>query len=747
MIEEYKGELTKKLMGTMQEHLEKLSKADQYVTADFELKTRTNPPGKDYFEFLWRRKSIRDLAFDNKKVLVRIHLKQKDPALLKKETKVEAPVEEEKKEDPKAKGGKDAGKDAKKDVKQAAVQVPKGRTAAHAGRRGKKEEEKAEEPAEKKIDPITLIDEKSLEDALKIIKFSLDMLAKLVIVIVSYGDSFGQPIEGNSARVLYDWMAGKLDQPVIFLDSVKHERDADDNFIFDSYGDNTVVILENLFFYPEEAGYQFDPKTELLQKADPAAIDEFTHMLSQYADFYVIDDKYNFFKNYNSITDIKTEQNVLGLSMADDTLILAQTFLHAMYRPQPSKRERRRMKKLGQVISKEHKLAIALIGGDLTGDYILALDAIVEHYDVLYFLGKVGVLVYMLFAKIERIGDIVLDPFKKALLERVLHRCSELGKRFEFPKRFELAERPNPELSEAAQLEKILRTRICYPLKAIDPRERELEEKLAAELAAKEEKKEEDKKAGGKQNAKEEKKDAKQQPPRQPSAQTKKDTKKGGKEPEKLIQEESPDVGFNEKWIVTEVEELKKFSTDLESSRNVLWLGNLSPFKHPETNTSTKYYASLLYEKHDNRKKQEINGIPNDDFLSTIIGKDLEETLNYFQFEQELAKLEKKKKKRARKSEDQDGEIEEEEGGEEEEMPNETEEGEDGEGEDEEEDENGEKKKKKKLDNIDFITSVYINLRFFSGNEEFLVKLMSGKYVKGSSISISFLTNKISISA
>lgn len=739
MIDEYKGELTKKLVGTMQEHLEKLSKADQYVTADFTMKTRTKPPGKDYFEFLWRRKSIRDLAFDNKKVLVRIHLKQKDLALLKKETKVEAPVvEEEKKEDPKAKGGKDAGKDTKKDVKQVAAQQPKGRTAA-AGRKGKKEEEKAAEEAEKKIDPITLIDEKSLEDALKIIKFSLDMLAKLVVVVVSYGDSFGQPKEGNSARVLYDWLAGKLDQPVIFLDSAKHERDADDNFIFDSYGDNTVVILENLFFYPEEAGYQFDPKTEILQKADPAGIEEYAQMLSQYCNFYVIDDKYNFFKNYNSITDVKTEQNVLGLTMGDDTLILAQTFLHAMYRPQPSKRERRRMKKLGQVISKEHKLAIALIGGDLTGDYILALDTIVEHYDVLYFLGRVGVLVYMLFAKIEKIGDIVLDPFKKALLEKVLNRCNELGKRIEFPKRFELAERPNPELPEAAQIEKILRTRICYPLKAIDPRERELElERQAAELAAKEEKKEEEKK-GGKQDAKGDKKDDKK--PRQPSASTKKETKKTGKEPEKLAQEDSPDVGFNEKWIVTEIEELKKFETDLMYSRNVLWLGNLSPFKHPELNTSTKYYANQLYEKHQDRTKQELNGIPNDDFLSTIIGKDLAETLNYFQFEQELAKLEKKKKKRSRKSED-GGEGEDEEGGEEEELPNEPEEGEGEDGQDdEEEDENGERKKKKKLDNIDLITSVYINLRFFSTNEEFLVKLLSGKYCKGNLNSLKFSNN------
>ena len=127
--------------------------------------------------------------------------------------------------------------------------------------------------------------------------------------------------------------------------------------------------------------------------------------------------------------------------MCDDLLMMSQTFLHASYRPNPSKNQRRNQKILKPESLIENKKAILLIGSDLTGDYLLALDTLIEYYDIFYFLGKAGLLVYMYFGKIEKAGDVVLDASRRALLGKILETCKNLGKRVEFPIKFDLVEK------------------------------------------------------------------------------------------------------------------------------------------------------------------------------------------------------------------------------------------------------------------------------------------------------------------
>ena len=721
MIGDYKDEFSKKLTASMQEHLEKLTKNESQIAARHTLTVRESRPSKSYFEFLWRRKSARDLDYDQKKILLRIHLKQKPAEQISREQEARAKQklaeeEELKKEDPKGKG---RGKDDKKDSKRAKP----------AGRR-RKEEEKPDESAEKKTDNIHLIDEKCLEEALTMIKYCLELTAKLVMVVVSYGDAFGIPKKELSTRFFYDWLTSKLDQNLVTSsDNIRFEKDADDNFPFDSAADNSVLVFENIFFYPEETGYRFDEQTQVLEKTDPDKVEEVISLLSEYCNYYIIDDKYNFFKNFNTITEVKSQLNVLGFSMYGDLQMLAQTMMHSIFRPDPfkGKRPKQRLLLQKQYPPQEPKSSIALIGSDLTGDHIIALDTLAEYYDIFYFMGVAGVLVYMYYAKIEQIGSIVLDSERRALLGKVLEGIEKLGKPIRFPLKFELGDVRDLELPEEERMTRFLSGRVCYPLRAKDPRQ--TVEKTAEEEAeeAEEAKKEEEKKV---------KADLKKKPAAKQADKGGKDKK--GKNVEKVEEEQTP-AGLNSKWEVAETTPVREFAKDFENCRNILWIGSLGTMKHPELNVANKYYANILYEKHQKRSQMIQNSIPVDDFVSTIIGADLPGLLEYFQFDAELAKLEKKKKKKKKTAENNEDSqyipTEEEQEAQEEEQQDEdgaSEEEEEGE-EEPEFDDNGNPIIKPKITNLDLISSVQNDIKYYSGNEEFLIKLLGGSFIKGNS--------------
>ena len=87
----------------------------------------------------------------------------------------------------------------------------------------------------------------------------LERQAKLVIVIVSYDRLFGIiyiSIKGrqkttSSIKFFYDWLKSNLEQVVTFSESHIIEN-FDENVENQVYPENSVLVLENIFFEPME---------------------------------------------------------------------------------------------------------------------------------------------------------------------------------------------------------------------------------------------------------------------------------------------------------------------------------------------------------------------------------------------------------------------------------------------------------------------------------------------------------------
>jgi len=407
-----------------------------------------------------------------------------------------------------------------------------------------------------------------------------------------------------------------LDQICNFEETCKLV-DFEDRVEADVYPPNSALILENLFHQPEEAGYIFDEQRQL-QRLDHEQIQEFSQLLSSYAPVYIIEDLYNIFKDYASLTRVKTEFTVFGPTLSNDLTLVAQSFLHCAF--QPKKSSRKSKNKMNETAIK--KKTIAVIGGEFSSELILAINTILGFYDEIYVMGKVGIYFIMHKLGFRQFGSYTLDHYHHQLIDSILRLAQEAGKVIHVPEKLVVAPEPEEKEDMLPQwITSIYNTRFVWPdgyeqyLKDVEERNDELQKELEA-----------NKKAG---NAP--KKDTKDKP-----AEKGKEGKEEHKK-EKTLQE-IPDehgniikalppniliVGYEQSFI-QQVEE------QIYNARNILWIGSLEPIFRPGLNDSNQSLALTIYNVKEERKPPILQNALPVDWLVSCVGEDLLEAMNHF---------------------------------------------------------------------------------------------------------------------
>ena len=81
--------------------------------------------------------------------------------------------------------------------------------------------------------------------------------ARLLICIISIGDAKGRVMAENSTKLFYEFLKMTSDFTIYFHESclIPDFQEALEN---ETWQDNSLIIMENVFFHPEEAGYYCD---------------------------------------------------------------------------------------------------------------------------------------------------------------------------------------------------------------------------------------------------------------------------------------------------------------------------------------------------------------------------------------------------------------------------------------------------------------------------------------------------------
>lgn len=612
--------------------MDQVEKNEIYIRSLQELQTRPTPD-RSYFEMLALKKTMKDLDqnIEGRRIMVRIHLKKRDPAVIEAEWQ-----EELLRREAEAKAKEEA---AKAELKKTGKKPPKKTKEEIA-----EEARKAQEEEERRRFIIS-VEEKSLHEASSLIKFLLEQLAKLVIVLVSFGEPHGREKPGNSVRPFYEFMKTQIEQICQFEESCKI-LDMAERHEMESYPDNSCVILENVFNEPAEVGLVKDEEG-VVDKIDDNETYHFAELLNVYAPCYIIEDKENFFKHYTSITKVRPiECGTFGPSMSNDVTLVSQAVLHSLYEPKVSKS--RRPKNVVE-IKPPTKKSIALLGGEFVGEYILAIDTLLHFYDRIVLAGKVGIYFFMCLYKFNKLGDYTLDEIQRACILKIMAHAKEFNKEIVVPSRFIVA--PKAILESPDWKQALADTKRIWPP---EPLKLEIDFNENAEIKIQSEsksviedehhaappvqvKKEESKKEDhkGKKDSKEDpkaKKDTKKEDPK-----AKKEEKK--EDPKALKKQLTPDKNLSEllnpnEWdpmamiVSYEPDYINGVLTYLQDTRSVLWIGSLDPMNRPETNEFNRVVALELYQQQQINKRPVINNGVSTDWAVSCVGEELLTIIN-----------------------------------------------------------------------------------------------------------------------
>lgn len=85
LIEDYRASLSSKIGNEVYQFFEGFEEKDAYNRALSTIKTRQSIPALEYFEQLLRKKPVKDLDIDGKRIMLRVHLRlSKAPGTLDK---------------------------------------------------------------------------------------------------------------------------------------------------------------------------------------------------------------------------------------------------------------------------------------------------------------------------------------------------------------------------------------------------------------------------------------------------------------------------------------------------------------------------------------------------------------------------------------------------------------------------------------------------------------------------------------
>ena len=548
------------------------------------------------------KKNMKDFDIEEKRILIKVHIKTTPKVVpVLTEEQIAAQIEAEK--------ALNEAK-AKEEQKQAKAGNPR-KTRKTKEEIEQEQARQKEEEAKKEF--IESLEEKSLSEAVNVIKMCLEQLAKLVIVLVSFGEPNGRKAPDTSIKYFWEYMVNQLDQVCKYEETCKIDE-LQEKIDGEVYPGNSAVILENIFHQPEETGYMYQEDNTLV-KLDHWQVQEFANHLSTYAPVYIIEDKYNLYKDYTSLTKIKTELTIFGPLLSNDIFLVPQAFLHCAYEPKKSSNRKKAQKATESVVRKK---SLAVIGGEFSGELILALNTILSFYDEVYIMGKAGIIFLMHRLGFKQFGPYTLDAFRTKIIEKILSVAAELGKEIHIPEKLIVA--PTPEIKEDKLHEwlgTIYNTRFLWP----DNYE-QYKETLAAE----------------KTQVIEEPVPKKQEATKKGDTQ-KKDTKaetaaKNNKTLEEIPAEDaSGNKGLGPNFLILGFEQsfLDQIEAEVYNARNILWIGSLDPVLRPGLNDANRSLAMTIREVKEEKKKPGAPqvGVPID-WLVTCVGDDLVEAMNNF---------------------------------------------------------------------------------------------------------------------
>ena len=187
----------------------------------------------------------------------------------------------------------------------------------------------------------------------------------------------------------------------------------------DEYPDNSILILENAFFQPEEIGFRKDEADNMINLSFEERLD-YIAKISEYAPIYVIEDKPNLFKKWTSLVALKPENCVLGSCSGRDLSLISYSI----------------------VVDKSP--FVVMIGGDITPFKLLTIDSLLNVADEIWLIGKIGMLFKMYNEKIDSFAGLQLDEFKKKIIERIYKNIMDMNILKSMPK----STQPNLKIAE-----------------------------------------------------------------------------------------------------------------------------------------------------------------------------------------------------------------------------------------------------------------------------------------------------------
>eukprot|EP00828_Plagiopyla_frontata_P044136 TRINITY_DN7116_c0_g1_i3.p1 TRINITY_DN7116_c0_g1~~TRINITY_DN7116_c0_g1_i3.p1 ORF type:complete len:675 (-),score=134.95 TRINITY_DN7116_c0_g1_i3:47-2071(-) len=526
-----------------------------------------------YFKKLFRTKPLIDVDLDGRRVMLRVHFRliknsNAQEIKLQHEENIINQEEEERKQE-------EARQEALKQEQQKQKQ-----------RKGGKKQQQVvavEEKKQERTFDMSFLDQQNLQDIIKTIKFCVEHLAKLVILVPSYDCANGVYRERSSMRFFVDYLQSLLPETIINYNEqgyiIEEFADKMEN---DFYPENSLLVLENVFFQKEETGRMIDEDRNIETLSYTEKL-PFIRTLIEYSPLYVIEDKFNFLNSaVSSIRYVKPESVVLGLGMAEEIKALAYWF---------------------QVMKGSTAPFVAVIGGDISLFKLLAIDSLINFCQVIWVTGKIAL--YLILAKKEenQLFDVVIDGTNiklKDVVSQIFKKAKEKNVEIKLPEDVQVCEKQeNQDIYSIDAQEyinentKIFKT-FGPPQDLINKyqQEQELIRQQEEQEQLLKEQQQKDQKKGGKES-KDQKKDTKEKDKQQQEKPQQPEKKRIEIPGWNEIPEDSSIFNILE-WGPTTLDSL---SQTFSQQFKLLWIDSISPNPRtfpPVFNQSNKLIGSLL---------------------------------------------------------------------------------------------------------------------------------------------------------
>lgn len=244
------------------------------------------------------------------------------------------------------------------------------------------------------------------ETILQSMSFLLDNRVKVVLLLAEFGPKLGHYHPDFSMKYFYDFVIREnlVDQAPYFIQNVQDLWDLKDKLENDEIKDNSLIILENINFSPQECNFELETDPLLLPKNlkegtyDTQNLklytkNKFCELLSKWAQIYINDSTVHFTCKYPSIINMLSKTKAMGIRL--ETQIQKITNFFLINSPNF-------MLVIGNNFDRKYEK-------DIPDDYImqnlLILNSIMQRFKVIFIYGKLAIYFIHFIQK-----DYILDP-------------------------------------------------------------------------------------------------------------------------------------------------------------------------------------------------------------------------------------------------------------------------------------------------------------------------------------------------